>query len=251
MSETTPTIPVAYCRTCGKALYEAPRRGESGAAYCEEHFPAAESAAGAAPGAPTGAAPPPNRFGDSAYSSSSAPHFNDPPRSAYAQPDAGPQPYRPTVVSTLGTSPPLAFLLGFIPGVGAIYNAQYAKGLVHAVTFGLLISIISSGLGRGLEPLVSILLAAFVFYMAFEAYHTARKRRDGEPVDEFSSLLGAGAGVSRFPAAGLALIGLGVLLLLMTNDLISDAVLRRAWPLALIAIGGYMLYARMRRGKVD
>ncbi len=245
MSETTPTIPVAYCRTCGKALYEAPRRGESGAAYCEEHFPAAESA-------PPGAAPPPNRFGESAYSSASAPHFTDPPRSAYTQPDAGPQPYRPTVASTLGTSPALAFLLGFIPGVGAIYNAQYAKGLVHAVTFGLLVSIINSnnGVERSIEPLIGILLAAFVFYMAFEAYHTARKRRDGEPVDEFSSLLGAGGGGSRFPAAGIALIGLGVLLLLMTNDLISEAVLRRAWPLALIAVGGYMLYARMRQGKV-
>ena len=32
-------------------------------------------------------------------------------------------------------SPGLAFFLGWIPGVGAIYNGQYAKGLVHAVAF--------------------------------------------------------------------------------------------------------------------
>ena len=32
----------------------------------------------------------------------------------------------------------IALFLGFIPGVGAIYNGQYAKGLVHAVVFGLI-----------------------------------------------------------------------------------------------------------------
>ena len=66
---------------------------------------------------------------------------------------------------------------GVIPGVGAIYNGQYAKGLIHAVVFGLLISIVN-GLHHGpLEPLFALLIGAWVFYMAFEAYHTARKRR--------------------------------------------------------------------------
>ena len=46
------------------------------------------------------------------------------------------------------TSPALAFLLGLIPGVGAIYNGQYAKGLVHAIIFGLLVSIDQFGFGR-------------------------------------------------------------------------------------------------------
>jgi len=38
-------------------------------------------------------------------------------------------------------SPGLAFFLGWIPGVGAIYNGQYAKGLVHAVLWGVLVSL--------------------------------------------------------------------------------------------------------------
>src|SRR5216683_170195 len=86
-----------------------------------------------------------------------------------------------------GASPGLAFLLGLIPGVGAIYNGQYAKGLVHAIIFGLLISIVSSGGGAvgHLEPLFGILIAVWFFYMALEAYHTARRRQAGEPVDEF------------------------------------------------------------------
>src|SRR6185295_14276453 len=129
--------------------------------FCEEHVPAA-----------TASAPPPLA---AAYA---APAARDP-----------------------NVSPALAFILGMIvPGVGAIYNGQYAKGLVHAIIFGLLVSIISSGSAGGLEPLFGILIAVWVFYMAIEAYHTARKRRSGVLVDEFSSLVNLHSGQSRFPA---------------------------------------------------
>ena len=46
-------------------------------------------------------------------------------------------------------SPGLALFLGMIPGVGAIYNGQYAKGLVHAVMFGILCSIVDSRAAHG------------------------------------------------------------------------------------------------------
>src|SRR5438034_9626729 len=55
-------------------------------------------------------------------------------------------------------NPRLAFLLGFIPGVGAIYNGQYAKGVVHALIFGLMLSIIGSNSARGLEALFGVLI---------------------------------------------------------------------------------------------
>ena len=96
-------------------------------------------------------------------------------------------------------SPPLAFVLGFIPGVGAVYNGQYAKGLLHVVIFGSIISILSSGAAQGFVPLFGLMIPTFVFYMAFEAYHTAKKRRDGEMVDEFSGLVRARGARSRFP----------------------------------------------------
>jgi len=35
-----------------------------------------------------------------------------------------------------------------IPGVGAVYNGQYAKGLVHVVIVGLLISNFEQRLGE-------------------------------------------------------------------------------------------------------
>ena len=75
-------------------------------------------------------------------------------------------------------------MLGLIPGVGAIYNGQYAKGLVHAVLFGILISVLDSHAAHGVEVIFGMALMAWWAYMVFEAYHTARKRRAGEPVDE-------------------------------------------------------------------
>jgi hypothetical protein len=144
----------------------------------------------------------------------------------------------------LGVSPGLAFLLGIIPGVGAIYNAQYAKGLVHVLILGILISIVSSGAAGGLEPLFGIMIAAWFFYMAFEAYHTAKRRQLGQPVDEFSSLVPL-RGSSRFPVAPIIFIALGVLFLLMNFDLLRFRDVVRYWPVFLIALGVYMLYVRL------
>jgi hypothetical protein len=130
--------------------------------------------------------------------------------------------------------------------VGAIYNGQYAKGIVHAVIWGMLMSIASSDSHaiRGMEPLFVILVMAWWFYMAFEAYHTARKRRAGEPVDEYSSILNLSGHRSHVPVAGVVLIAVGVLLLLHTLDLIDLESVARFWPVLLIAAGAYLLAGR-------
>jgi hypothetical protein len=141
-------------------------------------------------------------------------------------------------------SPGLAFVLGFIPGVGAVYNGQYAKGLVHVVIFGSIISILSTGAARGFEPLFGLLIPTFVFYMAFEAYHTAKKRREGEIVEEFSGIVAASGRPSRFPAAPVILIAIGILFLLDNLDILKIGRLLRYWPALLIVLGFYMLYER-------
>ena len=145
-------------------------------------------------------------------------------------------------------SPGLAFVLGLIPGVGAIYNGQYAKGIVHVVVFGLLISIISSGSIDGYEPLFGLLIAIWYFYMAFEAYHTARKRQLGEPVDEFSSVFPLRAHGSGFPMGPVVLIALGVIFLMNTMGIFRFEQIVRWWPVGLIVMGAYMLFCRMAGG---
>jgi len=157
-------------------------------------------------------------------------------------------PYTASNLPNPGVSPGLAFLLGLIPGVGAIYNGQYAKGLVHVLILGMLISINSSDTVGELGPLFGLLTAVFWFYMAFEAYHTARKRLAGEIVDEFSSLVqikGEGGG---FPVLPVALISLGVVFLLNNLGVLRLRFIMQFWPVILILAGGWMLYSRLSGG---
>jgi TM2 domain-containing membrane protein YozV len=77
-----------------------------------------------------------------------------------------------------GANPAAAAVLGLIPGVGAMYNGQFFKGLIHVVIFAVLISISEH------FPLFGIFIGAWVLYQAFEAYHTAVARRDGLPLPD-------------------------------------------------------------------
>jgi TM2 domain-containing membrane protein YozV len=160
-------------------------------------------------------------------------------------------PYTAQTVPNPGVSPGLAFVLGLIPGVGAIYNGQYAKGLVHVLILGMLISITSSSASGGLEPLFGMMIGVFYFYMAFEAYHTARRRMLGQPVDEFSSLIQLKAEKGRFPIAPLLLIGLGVLFLLNNLDLLRLREVLRFWPVVLIGAGAWMLYIQLKPERTE
>ena len=146
----------------------------------------------------------------------------------------------------VSVSPGLAFILGWIPGVGAIYNGQYAKGLVHVVVFGLLVSLVDHRFGSGFEPLFGMGIAAWFFYMAFEAYHTAKRRMLGIPVDEFSSLVHFDANSGRLPLGPVLLIVLGTFFLLANFGWVSLDVILRFWPLALIGFGLYLLMGRMK-----
>ncbi len=159
----------------------------------------------------------------------------------YAQPAAAAVP-PPVAVST---SPALAFALGFIPGVGAIYNGQYLKGLVHAVIFGLIVSLLDSVGHSAGGPLLGIVLAAFIFYMPFEAYHTAKRRLLGVPVEEFSSLIASNRFYSRTPIGPILLILIGVFFLLDTLHLVEFQDVARFWPVLLIFAGAFMLYNRV------
>jgi hypothetical protein len=210
--EAPPSLPpdapvVGYCRACGKALDSASVHTAHGTIYCAEHVPLE---------------PPP--VSDSPYAS---------PYTATAPP---PVPHS-------DVSPGVAFVLGLIPGVGAIYNGQYAKGLMHVFILGMLFTIVGSSDVGGFEPLFGVLIPGFWAYMAFEAYHTAKLRQMGHPVDEFSSLVPQGG--SRFPVVPILLILLGVVFLLNNLEIFELRRMLRYWPVMLIALGLYMLYVRL------
>ncbi|SDE64405.1 hypothetical protein [Terriglobus roseus] len=99
---------------------------------------------------------------------------------AGAVPPPPPPPYAyPPPPGTHIPNPMLAGLLGFIPGVGAMYNGQFAKGLAHLAIFAIFVSLSSH-----VADIFGIFVAGWVIYMAFEAYQTALARRDGSPLPD-------------------------------------------------------------------
>lgn len=195
-----------FCRACGKGLTAAEAQNHLGTVYCSEHMP---------------------KVTQGEYSST-------------------PNPYTAAPVQNPSVSPGLAFVLGLIPGVGAIYNGQYAKGFVHVLIAGLIFSL--SGRESGaMRPLFELFIPVFFFYMAFEAFHTAKKRMLGETVDEFSSIFPNSGGDMGSPALPVFLIALGVLFLLDNLHVLSlRQLVPYAGPMLLIGLGCYMLYARVR-----
>jgi hypothetical protein len=134
----------AFCQSCGKPLCNECVRNVGTSVYCEPCLAARVSGMPPAgygyPGGPVGyPAPPPSIPGE--------------------------------------PNPVIAAILGFIPGVGAMYNEQYAKGIVHLIVFVLLVSLASD-----VNGIFGLFIAGWEFYMAIEAHHTARARRDGTPL---------------------------------------------------------------------
>jgi len=74
-----------------------------------------------------------------------------------------------------GKSAKRAFLLGLIPGVGALYNGEYVKAGIHVLIFGVIL-ILLNVTPRSLQSFFELLRFVFIAYMAFDARHTVQKR---------------------------------------------------------------------------
>jgi len=140
------------------------------------------------------------------------------------------------------SNPGMALLLGFIPGLGAVYNGEYLKALIHVVIFGGLIAIHNSEISGGNIAFIHVAIACFYFYMPIDSYRVAKARQQGEarpdPVFETPG---------RAPIGAFVLILFGVLFLLSNFGLLREDWFAKAWPLGLIGIGVWLLWQRVRR----
>ncbi len=160
----------AFCQNCGKPLCVECARTVGQAVFCE---PCLEARLAAANTATAGASQP---FGTGPTTGSASYQTVPGGGSAYTYTGTGegiPYNVRGVAPPPGSPNPGIAFLLGFVPGVGAMYNGQYAKGVVHLIVFAVLVSLSDQ------NGIFGIFVAAWIFYQAFEAYHTARARRDG------------------------------------------------------------------------
>jgi hypothetical protein len=167
-----PDIPVAaYCQFCGKPLCDQCAHKVNNIVSCE---PCLAARIGVAPGSNVG--------GGARYvQTADGIHVSDGKGNEYT---AGPgyqyissAPGVAGNVSTgLGTNPWVAFGLGWIPGVGAMYNGQFAKALAHVVIFALLVDF------THYNGVLGVVVFGWVVYQVFDAYQTAIARRDGLPL---------------------------------------------------------------------
>jgi hypothetical protein len=131
----------AFCQECGKPLCSACTRPVGGAIFC-----------------------------DACLQARVAPPAAGIPAATYI-------PATPPIADP-GASPFLAGVLGFIPGVGAMYNGQFVKAMVHIVVFALLCAMADH------NGFFGLLIAGWVFYQVFDAIHTARARAMGDPLPD-------------------------------------------------------------------
>ena len=135
----------------------------------------------------------------------------------------------------------LAFLLGLIPGLGAIYNGEYNKALLHIVVFAGLILGITLDLGDGAEAVLICGLVVFPFYMAIDAVRTLKGKQSGEhyqdPLENWTKQKSFGP---------ILLIGLGALFLLRNFGVFDFLRIRELFfPLILIGIGVWLMRNRI------
>jgi TM2 domain-containing membrane protein YozV len=201
---------VGYCRNCGKAMCSTCVRPVRDVLYCEDCLATIMGIPGAAPAVESGAGIP-------------------------APIAAPPLPRRSA------GNPGLAFILGFLfPGLGAVYNGQYNKALVHIAVFATMILGLSSDMSDGMKAVLGILLAGFVFYMAFDAMRTAQAQSHGEVLEDPLQSWSMGR-----PVGPIILIVVGAVFLLDNFDLLPFYRIEKFWPLALIAVGILMFRNRL------
>jgi hypothetical protein len=90
-------------------------------------------------------------------------------------------------------NPSLAGLLGLIPGVGAMYNGQFMKGIIHVGAFVVMV-----GLADHFGPIMVPVFFAYFFYCILDAYKTAYAIQMGLPLpDPFGLEAMFGQGVNQ------------------------------------------------------
>lgn len=155
-----------------------------------------------------------------------------------------PQPLPPS--GRTGSKPGAAVILGLVPGLGAVYNGEYMKALIHVLIFGSLIAM-ASGNNGDFQPLFVLASFCFYFYMPIDAYRVAKARETGEPLSDPFALGPLASPNERLPIGPIILIGLGVLILFANFGLFRWLWFSRLWPLLLIALGAWILVGRTKR----
>jgi hypothetical protein len=141
----------------------------------------------------------------------------------------------------------LAALCALIPGMGAVFNRQNLKAVVHFVSIVGLFNLTKLHIMPGMFSLAG--MAVYVYSM-MDAYRTADRISQGDSAEadeaRFKQTL-----TKHAPYLGGGLILIGALIVLQTLRPIFFINPARLVPVALIILGGYLLTRYFKRSRGD
>ena len=140
------------------------------------------------------------------------------------------------------SSPFVATLLSFVPGLGAAYNGQTAKAIVHFAIFASFFQM--AVLTHGMHFFILGVLGTWLF-AAVDACRTAQLVRSGLSPETEEDVIARRLYGNPF-AWGVTLIVIGTIFLLHTLLGVQLPV-RELLPVALVMLGAYMLFDYVRR----
>jgi hypothetical protein len=143
---------------------------------------------------------------------------------------------QPPAQPTGASSAVKAALCAVIPGVGAVYNREYVKAVVHFSIFAGLVIIAED---VGVFVLASI---AFWVYTILDAYRSAEAIAKQGGV----AAMAEGNDQINLPLWGGILLLMGILFLLDNLGAIDIRSAFQFWPLILVALGAYLIFSHFR-----
>jgi LiaI-LiaF-like transmembrane region len=159
-------------------------------------------------------------------------------------------------------SPIIATLLGFIPGMGAVYNGEYTKAIVQVAVFAGLIMGVNATSSASYQVFFGLAIACFYLYMPIDSYRVAKAGQVAfQAVPLAAPQPGAPAVVAPIvpeapaaqPARGASWIGpvvlvvLGVFFLLGNFGLLEGDWAKVFVPVLLILLGAWLIWRRVSR----
>jgi len=138
-------------------------------------------------------------------------------------------------------NPSLAAFLAIFPGMGAVYNGNFVKGLTFMLVFAVLIVLTSNAAGAD-SAVFGLMIAGFYIYQIIDSYNEANALNRAGQAGESPA---AGEELSLFSAV--AVLVIGVLFQLVNFGLFSFRQVTRLWPLALIAFGIKIVFDYYKR----
>jgi len=150
----------------------------------------------------------------------------------------------PSSIIRRKSSPFIATLLSFVPGLGAAYNGQTSKAIVHFAIFASFFQM--AVLTQGVPFFLLGVFATWLF-AAVDACRTAQLMRSGLAPDTEDDVITRRLYGNPL-AWGTTLVIIGTLFLLHTLLRVTLPI-KELLPVALVALGAYMLFDYVRRGK--